>query len=148
MGFLSKLLGIDDSSGVKKVITSPFNPKLEVQTKKGAHRYFEKISKLAHSDLCIELANVMSAKHNLMSSPSPLSKFSEKQEKIADLTEKAMLICFHKFGSEIVVNYSGADSTKLNELVNKIDEEIAQKNLNPNEHGEQMLYRLSQELTK
>ena len=90
----------------------------------------------------------MAAKHNLMLIPSSITEYREKQEKVTDLTDKAVLICIHEFGQETVMGYGGSDIRKFNALVNEIDEEVAQEDQAPDQHGCMVLRKLSQILTK
>ncbi len=137
----------DDENSTKTVLTSPYDTVPELQSEEGLRHYLLRLSKLARPDLCIELSNVMAAKHNLMLVPSSINEFGEKQEKVTDLTDKAVAICIHEFGQDIIMNYGGRDLSKFNELVNSIDAEVAQENLYPNRHGCEMLKKLSQALT-
>lgn len=138
----------DDSSSIKIVLTSPYNIIIEVQSKEGIRNYLFRLSKLTDSDLYIELSNVMAAKHNLVIVPSTLNEAGQKQEKVTDLTDKALLICIYKFGQDIVMDYDdGNNMRKFNELVNNIDEEVAYEELYPEQHGRMMLQKLSQVLT-
>lgn len=124
----------------KTIITSLFDPIAEVQDAIGLKEYQTKISNLTHSDLCIELNNVLAAKHNLMMVPSSITEQSEKQEKITDLTDKVVLICIHVFGFEAVAKYDdNNDFRKFNESVNQIDSEIALLDLESEEHGRKLL---------
>jgi len=138
----------DDSNSNKEILTSLHNPFPEVQSEEGMRHYLFKVSKLTRSDLCIELSNVMAAKHNLMIFPSGINEASEKQEKVTDLTDKAVLICFNEFGQDVIFNYGNRDIRVFNELVNNIDEEVAQENLYPAKHGDKILQKLSQVLKK
>jgi len=127
----------------KVILTSIHNTVPEVQSEEGVRQYLFKVSKLTHSDLCIELSNVLAAKHNLMMMPSGINEAREKQEKVTDLTDKAVLICFNEFGQEVILNYGNRDIRNFNELVNNIDEEVAQEELYPEQHGSQVLKKLS-----
>jgi hypothetical protein len=138
----------DGSNSMKIVLTSPYDTIVEVQSKEGVQNYLFRLSKLTGSDLYIELSNVIAAKHNLMIVPSNLNEAKQKQEKVTDLTDKALLICIYKFGQDVVMDYdNGNDMRKINELVNNIDEEVAYKELYPEQHGRMMLQKLSQVLT-
>lgn len=130
----------------KIIITSPVNPEVEVQSEEGLLNYFSKISKLSHSDLCIELSNVMAAKYNLMIIPAGINEFQEKQQVVTDLTDKAIAICILKFGQSVVFGYKDGDLRSFNELVNTIDEEVASLNLNPMKHGCILLEKLKEKL--
>ncbi len=136
----------DDGNSNKTVLTSPYNTVPELQSEEGLRHYLLRLSKLTRSDLCIELSNVLAAKHNLMLLPSSINEFREKQEKVTDLTDKAVAICIQEFGPDIIMNYGGRDLSKFNELVNSIDAEVAQENLYPQQHGSEILNKLSQTL--
>lgn len=136
----------DDANSTKTVLTSPISTVPELQSAEGLRHYLLRLSKLSHSDLCLELSNVLAAKHNLMFLPSHPKELKETQEKVTDLTDKAVAICMHEFGQEIIMNYGNRDLTKFNELVNTIDAEVAQENLYPEQHGRKMLNKLRQAL--
>lgn len=138
----------DDSSIGKIIITSPFEPTVDIQSEEGIKNYFSKISKLAWIDLCIELSNIMSAKHNLTAMPSGINSFSNNQKLVTDLTDKALIICMYKFGQQTILEYCGEDLRQFNELVNNIDEEIAQLDLVPAQHGNEMLNKILTTLSK
>lgn len=138
----------DDAGSIKTVLTSPYDTVPEVQSEEGIRHYQLRISKLSRVDLCIELSNVMAAKHNLMLMPASPNEFVEKQAKVTDLTDKAVIICMHEFGQEVVMNYTGMDLRKFNELVITLDEKLAQENLHPEQHGKKLLLNLSQFLTR
>lgn len=128
------------------IITSPSQPRPELQTVEGAQDYMSKLSKLTRSDLCAELACVMAAKYNVMSGQIVFNDFNATQAVATDLTDKATVICMLEFGKPAVLRFAGNDLRQLNELVSKIDEEVAQLNLNPDKHGEMLLRRLSEYL--
>ena len=128
------------------IITSPSQPRPELQTVEGAQNYMTKLSKLTRSDLCAELACVMAAKYNVMSGQIVFNDFRASQAVATDLTDKATVICMFVFGKPAVSRFAGNDLRQLNELVNKIDVEVAQLNLNPDKHGEMLLSRLSEHL--
>ena len=128
------------------IITSPFKPKPELQSEKGARKYVSKIVKLTHSDLCVELACVMGAKYNIMSGQTGPTDWAKRQEIVTDLTDKATVICMAVFGESTVLNYTGNNLTLFNELVNTIDNEVANKNLDPEKHGNLMLSKISDHL--
>lgn len=76
----------------------------------------------------------MAAKHNKMVIPSGISSFSETQKVVTDLTDKALTICIVGFGRESILNYCNQDVRKFNELVNKIDSEVATLKLGSANH--------------
>lgn len=51
-----------------------------------------------------------------------------------------------EFGQQAVLRFAGNDLRQINELVSKIDKEVAQLNLNPDKHGGMLLRRLSEYL--
>lgn len=128
------------------IITSPSQPRPELQTQEGAQSYISKLSKLTRPDLCAELACVMAAKYNVMSGQIVFNDYNANQEVATDLTDKATVICMLEFGQPAVLGYSGNDLRKFNELVNEVDEEVAQLNLNPDQHGDMLLTKLGEHL--
>lgn len=135
--------GEDDSSINKIIITSPYNPTVDIQSEDGVKNYFSKLSNLSRTDLCIELSNVMAAKHNLMAIPSGINSFSENQKLVTDLTDKALSICIITFGQDAIMNYCKQDLRVFNELVNNIDASVAQLQLAPAPHGKKILEKLN-----
>lgn len=127
-------------------LTSPFEPTPELQSEDGVKSYMLKISKFNHSKSCIELSNVMSAKYNLMSMPTGLNNFHEVQALITDLSDKALAIFLAAFGQPAILRFCNGDLRVFNELVNKTDEIVANLDLEPERHGEQLLNRLRQHL--
>ena len=131
------------ANNIKIIITSPLDTTPELQTAEGALRYQSRLSKLTHSELNIELSNVMAAKHNLMSFPTHPNEAKEIQEKITDLTDKALSICIQNFGNDMIINYGDGDIRSFNGLVNEIDAELAQEVLNSEQHGRKMLDKIN-----
>lgn len=129
------------------VITNPFEPSADVQSVDGTLLYISELSKLSHAELCVELSNVMSAKHNLMFSPTSINEYSEKQTLITDLTDKALWICVNMFGQDAVSSFNGNNPSRLNELINELDKDVAQRDLKPDEHGACLLSKLGEILT-
>ncbi|WP_445772059.1 hypothetical protein [Rheinheimera sp.] len=130
----------------KPEVTSPFEPKPELQSEQGVLSYLAKISNFDRQTLCVEFANVRAAKHNLISMPSGLNDFQEVQTLVTDLTDKSVAICMFVFGQPTVFGYGGGDLSSFNELVNKIDDSVASLNLEPEQHGHQLLKRLGEHL--
>ncbi len=128
------------------VITPAFEPIPELQTEEGVRIYLSKLSELSRSDLCSELSNVLAAKHNLMMVPSGINDYAEKQEIVTDLTDKATAICIFEFGQSIIFGYADGDLRPFNELLNNIDEDVAQQNLSPDQYGSMILHRLKERL--
>ena len=128
------------------IITSPSQPTPELRTEKGAQNYVSKLSKLTRSDLCAELACVMAAKYNVMSGQIAFNDRTATQEIATDLTDKATVICMLEFGQSVVLGYAGSDLSQFNELVNNVDNEVAQQNLNPDQHGDLLLSKLGEHL--
>ncbi|WP_321405867.1 hypothetical protein [Tolumonas auensis] len=126
------------------IITCPFEPTPELQSEEGVRIYFSKLSTLSRSDLCSELSNVMAAKYNQMMVPSGLNEYTQKQAIVTDLTDKATTICIFEFGQATVFGFAGGDLRALNELLNNIDEEVAQHDLEPDRHGAMILRKLSE----
>lgn len=126
------------------IITSPFGPTPELQTETGVHNYISKLSKLTRSDLCAELSCVMAAKYNIMSGQAGLNDYTKKQELVNDLNDKAVVILMSVFGQSTVLGFAGGNMRSLNELVQNIDEEVAHLDLNPDQHGNLMLSKLSE----
>jgi len=136
----------NDESINKIIITSPYDTMPEVQTSDGFKSYLFKISELIQSDVCIELSNVLAAKHNLMLLPNPINEAAEKQKKVTDLTDKVVIICMQQFGQEVILSYGNRNIRKFNELVNTIDAEVAQLELGPFQHGNKMLEMMNENL--
>ena len=130
----------------KIVITSPDKPTPDLQSEEGARNYYAKVLKLNRLDVCIELSNVMAAKHNKRLVPSGLLNYSENQTIVNDLTDKAAVICFVQFGQSTILEYGSGDLRQFNALVNKVDKEIAQQDLEPVLHGNTMLEILGERL--
>lgn len=128
------------------VITPFLNPIPEIQTEEEVRTYVLKLQKLTRSALCTELSNVMTAKHNLMMIPMEADKALEQQKIVTDLTDKAVYICILEFGHEVVLDYGDRNIRLFNELVNKIDEEVGQQYMDPDQHGSIMLLKLSESL--
>ncbi len=130
------------------VITDPFEVRPIMRTEEGVLDYFSRISELSHSDLCIELSNVLVAKDNRMMIPVGVGwdDISENQQAVTDLTDRAFVICIFEFGREVVFSYSNGDLRSFNGLVNEVDEEAAQQNLSPEEHGDRVLKSLRDKL--
>jgi hypothetical protein len=124
------------------IITCPFEPTPELQTEDGVLRYLSKLSKLSPKDLCSELSNVMAAKHNHMMLPAGLNEYANKQAVVTDLTDKATAICIHQFGQATVFGVFGGDLRQLNGLLNSLDEQVAQHDLEPDQHGAMLLEKL------
>lgn len=131
---------------MKFVITPPVEPTPELQSAEGVSNYLSKLSKLTRSDFCAELACVMAAKYNIMSAGSSLNEYTKRQEIVTDLTDKATVICISEFGQSAVYGYAGNDLRPLNELVNKVNDEVAQLDLSPDQHGNLLLRKLSEYL--
>lgn len=142
MSFLASIFGLKKTYK----LTSPFEPKPELKSIIGVRRYLSKLSKLSSSDLCVEFSNVMSAKHNIMMQPPGLNAYNSKQKIVTDLTDKATAICIFLFGKPAVFGFAGGDLRSLNELINTIDNEVAQLDLNPEEHGSLLINRLREYL--
>ena len=134
-------------SNPKKIIfTPPFDPAPEIQTAEDGQNYYAKVVQLDHQDLCIELSNVMAAKHNKRLVPSGLLNYSENQTIVTDLTDKAAVICFVQFGQSTILEYGSGDLRQFNALVNEVDKEVAQQDLEPVLHGNTMLEILGERL--
>lgn len=137
MSFFKNLFG-RKSGG----LTSPFEPKPELQSETGVRNYLSKLSKLSRSDLCVEFANVRAAKHNATMLPTGIGDFQETQAIVTDLTDKSVAICIFAFGQPAVFGYTGGDLSQLNILINNVDDQVAALDLEPEQHGEQLLKRL------
>ena len=88
----------------------------------------------------------MSAQYNLISMPTGLNNFHEVQVLVTDLTDKALAIFIVAFGQPAILRFCNGDLRVFNELVNKTDEIVANLDLEPERHGEQLLNRLRQHL--
>jgi len=118
-------------------ITSPVEPMVEVQSIEGVKAYISKLSELTQEKVFVEFSNVMAAKHNLMFTSTSIDDYQEKQTKVTDLTDKALWICVSLFGQQAISKFNMGNPTRLNELINQLDEAISQKNLPPQQHGKQ-----------
>ena len=126
------------------IITTPYKPAAEIQTEEGINNYLSKLTSLDQSEVCIELSNVLAAKHNLTMIPSGMNDFSENQNMVTDLTDKAVLICSLAFGRDRVFGYCDSNDLRpFNQLVNEIDEAVAQQDLEPELHGQALLSALN-----
>jgi hypothetical protein len=74
--------------------------------------------------------------------PTGLNDFHKTQTLVTDLTDKSTAICIFVFGQSAVFGYGGGDLNSLNDLINNIDDEIANLDLKPEQHGEQLLKRI------
>jgi|TARA_B110000967_G_C18408214_1_gene327967 hypothetical protein len=141
-------------SNPKKIIfTPPFDPAPEIQTAEDGQNYYAKVVQLNHQDLCIELSNVMAAKHNIKAAQSDLENYIQNQTITTDLTDRATIICFSHFGQSRIMEYCGEEHLRqFNALVNDVDEEVAQLdidgqlNMQPDQHGNNMLEILDERL--
>lgn len=127
---------------LKPDLTSPFEPNPELQSEEGVRIYLERLSNFDHSTLCVEFANVRAAKYNLMSTPTGLNDFQKVQALITDLTDKSVTICIFVFGQPAVFGYGRGGLSSFNELVDKVDDSVSSLNLEPEQHGHQLLKRL------
>jgi hypothetical protein len=84
----------------------------------------------------------MAAKYNIMTRQVGLNDLTKRQEILNDLNDKAVVICFTEFGQSAVFGYAGNDLRSFNELVQKIDNEVAQLDLSPDQHGSMLLSKL------
>jgi len=125
------------------IITCPFEPTPELQSEDGVLLYLSKLSELSPQELYIELSNVMAAKHNQMMHLAGLNEYQQKQAIVTDLTDKATAICIHQFGQASVFGVFGGDLRQLNELLNNLDEQVAQRDLEPEKHGAMLLEKLA-----
>ena len=128
------------------VITQPADPTLEIQSIEGARNYSAKVAGLNHQELCIELSNVMAAKHNNMAPSADLPNYMKKQAVVTDLTDKATIICFIHFGQTYVKECCGGDLKQFNALLNDVDEEVAQQDMQQEEFGHNILEILAKRL--
>jgi len=55
-------------------------------------------------------------------------------------------ICVTVFGQEAVSSFKGSNPTRLNELINQLDEEVSQEDLKPQQHGASLLRKLGEVL--
>lgn len=128
--------------------TSPVEPKLELQSREEALAYVAKLKKLTrHEDVCRELANVMTAKYNLMIAPTRPSEAASKQALVTELTDKATWICGLALGTDAIVSRFGTDLREFNGLIMELDEQVAELDLKPEKHGEMLLSKLREYLS-
>lgn len=126
------------------IITCPFKPIPELQSEDGISLYLSKLSQLSPQELYSELSNVMTAKHNQMMNPAGFNDYQQKQVIVTDLTDKVIAICLHKFGQASIFGVFGSDIRQLNELINTLDEQVAQRELEPEQHGAMLLDKLAE----
>ena len=131
---------------MKTIFTQSIEPTIEVDTKAGRENYVLKLNLISPSDLCTELSNVMAARHNLIMTPSKVTEAIEKQRTMSDVIDKAALICAHVFGPQAIYEYSNGDLPVFIELVHNIDEEVAQQDMDPDQHGSIVLRKLGENL--
>lgn len=122
------------------IITSPINPALEMVSEEAGLKYRDKLIKLSFLELCVELSNVMAAKHNEMSVPAHLGNYEDKQKIVTDLTDKASLICLLHFGTSKIMKYCDRGEgyvgmNLFNLLVNEVNEEVAELDFDGQIHG-------------
>ena len=145
----------DRSGNSDFVFTDPQQPRLEFYQaghdvkaiQAAAARYAQKISRLRPDDLCIELCLVMAAKHNLSIFGQTLTP-EARQKHMTELTDKQTLICMAVFDHAAIMAYCGGDLSRVNQLVNTLDEQVASLDLPPVEHGRLLLKKASQFLGK
>ena len=127
-------------------LTSPFEPRAELQTEEGFRNYFKRLSSFDRATLHVEFANVRAAKHNLTFMPTGLNEFKKVQALVTDLTDKSVAICVFVFGQPAVFGFGGGDLRPFNDLVNTIDDSVANLNLEPEQHGRQLLEGIGEHL--
>jgi hypothetical protein len=132
---------------MKTIITPSIEPTPEVDTEAGRATYVLKLNLISRSDLCTELSNVMAARHNLMMIPTKVAEAIEKQRVMSDVIDKSALICVHVFGGQAISEYcSNGDLSVFIQLIHNIDEEVAQQDMDPDQHGSIMLRKLGENL--
>lgn len=134
---------ISKNQAPKYELTCPFEPEPELQSQQGLSNYLTKLSKLERSMLYVEFANVRAAKHNLLLNSSGRQK---SQILLTDLTDKSVAICVFAFGEQAVFGYDGGNLRSFNSLVDRVDEIVASQDLEPEQHGHQLLTRLQAHL--
>lgn len=127
-------------------LTSPFEPEPELQSEAGVLNYVSRLAELSRPEFCVEFSNVRAAKHNLMALPVGLGDHQKTQAIVTDLTDKSTLICMFAFGKPAVLRYAGSDLRAFNMLINEVDDEVAQMNLETEQHGELLLRKLWEHL--
>jgi hypothetical protein len=137
-------MSILDFFSSKPKFTSVTTPKTEVATERGARKYFKKLSHFTMPELCIELSHVRAAKYNLTSMPSGLNDFERTQALVADLNDKTLTICMVHFGKEIVIRVWQLDPRGTNTVIDRTDNVVAEQDLEPEQHGHELLYRLTE----
>lgn len=78
--------------------------------------------------------------------PTGIGDFQKTQAIVTDLTDKSVAICIFAFGQPAVFGYAGGDLSQLNILINNIDDQVATLDLEPVQHGEQLLKKLGEYL--
>lgn len=120
------------------IFTSPFpdENKIALNNRANLDKYFDLLKRISADDLCIELSNIMAAKHNL-GSVFGIHEYEEKQSLFADLNDRSQAICIFVFGKKLY-NYS-RNPREINQLINELDEKVAKIDLNSLERGKLLL---------
>ena len=124
------------------VITDVFEPEPEIYTDEDARIYSSKLSNLSPRELCTELSNVMSARHNVMITPSGLNDYSKNRKLQDDLIIRALAICVFVYGESSVFGYKDGEMGATCELMVNLDSQIAERDLDPSDHGLALIKRL------
>jgi len=125
-----------------QIITSAFDPIIEVDSDHKLDSYMERVYQLTDTDIFIELSNIMSARHNQMQMATFGQKsFTEVQSLNFDLQQKALSICMLVFGDEFDELYEGSIEDFV-EVILSTDESVAKLDLDPETHGRELCHRL------
>jgi hypothetical protein len=130
-----------------KIITSAFEPKIQVDSEYKLEVYMERVFKLTDSEIFIELSNVMSARHNqLQMSILDPNNFHKIQALLHDLEEKAFNICIMVIGEEEFEKGYNDSIKDFVKVMIDLDEPVASLNLDPETHGRELCYRIGKHL--
>ena len=139
----------DDTTG-EDIFTSPFTPKIEVQDQQGVELYILKLSKFSYDEVCTELSNIGTARHNIMLHPTGISDYAEKQNLISDLNDKWLIIFTTVLGQETIMNYisdtCSGDIRLFTKLLDTIDNEVSQLDLSPEKYGKKLIDRVTENI--
>ena len=129
-----------------KIFTSTFAEELELQTEQGVRNYMEKLANFDRVSLCIELGKVRASKFNLMFIQSRLGSDQKSYALITEMTDKTVMLCSQVFGKSVVFGYNNNDLRSFNQLVNKLDDSVANLDLNLDRHGKELFRRIGENL--
>ncbi len=128
------------------VLTSPFKPMIEVDSDNGLSTYMDRVNELSDSDIFTELSNVMASIHNVKVNPVGVGGASRLNDLIFDLETKALNICLFVLGEDIFGEDITGDLKNLVKLINEKDQVVSSLDLEPREHGRQILVKIEEHI--